>query len=123
MLRRLLLIGAGLAGGGLALGFLFGVPAARLRIAESTDEGGGGFFSQSNDPLAWFEVRPDSSVTLYVPKVEMGQGVHTALKQIAVEELDIPWESLEVQQTRRCHHRPPSPSSASDNSDMYLSSL
>jgi hypothetical protein len=42
--RRQFLIGAGLAGGGLALGFLFGVPAARLRIAESTDEGGGWLF-------------------------------------------------------------------------------
>ncbi|MFN2179086.1 MAG: molybdopterin cofactor-binding domain-containing protein [Candidatus Promineifilaceae bacterium] len=96
--RRQFLIGAGLAGGGLALGFLFGVPAARLRIAESTNEGGGGFFSQSNDPLAWFEVTPDSGVTLYVPKVEMGQGVHTALKQIAIEELGIPWDDLTVVQ-------------------------
>ncbi len=96
--RRQFLIGAGLAGGGLALGVLFGVPAARLRIAESTDQGGGGFFTQSNDPLAWFEVMPDSSVKLFVPKVEMGQGVHTALKQIAVEELGIPWDSLAVLQ-------------------------
>jgi isoquinoline 1-oxidoreductase beta subunit len=96
--RRQFLLGAGLAGGGLALGFLFGVPAARLRIAESTDEGGGGFFSQSNDPLAWFEVTPDSSIALYVPKVEMGQGVHTALKQIAVEELGVPWDTVTVRQ-------------------------
>lgn len=96
--RRQFLIGAGLAGGGLALGVLFGVPEARLRIAESTDEGGGGFFTQSNDPLAWFEVSPDDSVTLIVPKVEMGQGVHTALKQIAVEELGIPWDGITVQQ-------------------------
>lgn len=96
--RRQFLIGAGLAGGGLALGVLFGVPEARLRIAESMDEGGGGFFTQSNDPLAWFEVSPDGGVTLYVPKVEMGQGVHTALKQIAAEELGIPWESLMVLQ-------------------------
>ncbi len=96
--RRHFLIGSGLAGGGLALGFLFGVPAARLRIAESIDEGGGGFFSQSNDPLAWFEVSSGSDVTLYVPKVEMGQGVHTALKQIAIEELGIPWGSLTVKQ-------------------------
>ncbi|MFN2124548.1 MAG: molybdopterin cofactor-binding domain-containing protein [Candidatus Promineifilaceae bacterium] len=96
--RRRFLIGAGLAGGGLALGYLFGVPAARLRIAESTDEGGGGFFSQSNEPLAWFEVKPDSSITLYVPKVEMGQGVHTALKQIAVEELGAPWDTVTVMQ-------------------------
>ncbi len=94
--RRQFLIGAGLAGGGLALGFMFGVPAARLRIAESTDEGGGGFFNQSNDPLAWFEINGDDTISLYVPKVEMGQGVHTALKQIALEELGLPWESLVV---------------------------
>jgi len=96
--RRQFLIGAGLAGGGLALSVLLGVPAVRLRVAESTDEGGGGFFTQSNDPLAWFEVSPDNRVTLYVPKVEMGQGVHTALKQIAVEELGVPWEGLTVAQ-------------------------
>ncbi len=96
--RRQFLIGAGLAGGGLALGVLFGTPTARLRIAESTDEGGGGFFTQSSDPLAWFEVSPDGGLTLYVPKVEMGQGVHTALKQIAVEELGVPWDSMMVKQ-------------------------
>lgn len=96
--RRQFLIGAGLAGGGLALGVFLGVPAMRLRIAESTDEGGGGFFQQSNDPLAWFEVSPDGSIALYVPKVEMGQGVHTALKQIAVEELGVEWEGLDVRQ-------------------------
>jgi isoquinoline 1-oxidoreductase beta subunit len=80
--RRQFLIGAGLAGGGLALGVLFGVPAVRLRIAESMDEGGGDFFTQSNDPLAWFEVSPDNKVTLYVPKVELG----------------VPWEGLAVAQ-------------------------
>jgi CO/xanthine dehydrogenase Mo-binding subunit len=53
---------------------------ARLRIAESTDEGGGGFFTQSNDPLAWFEVSTDNRVTLHVPKVDMGQGVQTPLE-------------------------------------------
>jgi isoquinoline 1-oxidoreductase beta subunit len=96
--RRKFLIGAGLAGGGLALGVFFGLPAARLRIAESTDEGGAGFFTQSSDPLAWFEVKPDNSITLYIPKVEMGQGVHTALKQIAVEELGVSWEAIKVMQ-------------------------
>jgi isoquinoline 1-oxidoreductase beta subunit len=37
-------------------------------------------------------------IALYVPKVEMGQGVHTALKQIAVEELGVPWDTVTVRQ-------------------------
>ena len=96
--RRGFLIGAGAVAGGVALGALVGLPALRLQLAEVVDSGGGGFGGQTNDPLLWFEVNPDNSITLYVPKVEMGQGVHTALKQIAVEELGVPWESITVQQ-------------------------
>jgi len=96
--RRGFLIGAGAVAGGLALGALAGLPALRLQLAEVVDSGGGGFGGQSNDPLLWFEVNPDNRITLFVPKVEMGQGVHTALKQIAVEELGVPWDSVAVQQ-------------------------
>ena len=96
--RRGFLIGAGAVAGGVALGALVGLPALRLQLAEVVDSGGGGFGGQTNDPLLWFEVNPDNSITLYVPKVEMGQGVHTALKQIAAEELGVPWESITVQQ-------------------------
>ena len=33
---------------------------------------------------------------LFLPKVEMGQGVHTALAQAAADELEAAWENLEV---------------------------
>ena len=95
--RRGFLIGTGIAGGGLALGFVFGVPALRLTAARYLDgaAGPGGF---ANDPTAWFEISPDNRVRLFVPKVEMGQGIHTAIAQIGAEELAIPWEQLDVQQ-------------------------
>ncbi len=95
--RRGFLIGTGIAGGGLALGFVFGVPALRLTAARYLDgaAGPGGFV---NDPTAWFEISPDNSVRLFVPKVEMGQGIHTAIAQIGAEELAIAWERLAVQQ-------------------------
>lgn len=96
--RRKFLIGVGLAGGTLALGVAFGVPYGRLKLAEMIDSGGGGFFSMPDDPWAWFEVTGDGRILLYVSKVEMGQGVHTALKQVALEELGISWQALEVRQ-------------------------
>ena len=96
--RRKFLIGVGVAGGTLALGVAFGVPYGRLKLAEMIDSGGGGFFTMPDDPWAWFEVASDGRIRLYVSKVEMGQGVHTALKQIAAEELGISWEALDVLQ-------------------------
>ena len=40
----------------------------------------------------------DSRVRLFLTKVEMGQGVHTAIAQVAAEELGIAWGDLEVVQ-------------------------
>lgn len=96
--RRKFLIGVGVAGGTLALGVAFGAPYGRLKLAEMVDSSGGGFFNMPDDPWAWFEVTTDGRIHLYVSKVEMGQGVHTALKQVAAEELGIGWEALDVRQ-------------------------
>ena len=96
--RRGFLIGLGVVGGGLALGYVYGVPWVRLQLAGVFEgaEGPPGTFPE--DPWAWFEVLPDSRVRLYLMKVEMGQGVHTSLAQVAAEELGIAWEDLDVAQ-------------------------
>ena len=39
---------------------------------------------------AWLRVNADGSVTVFTGKVELGQGILTALAQIAAEELDVP---------------------------------
>jgi CO/xanthine dehydrogenase Mo-binding subunit len=44
----------------------------------------------------WIELRPDGSVWLSVGKVEIGQGILTALGQIAADELDVEFKSLHV---------------------------
>jgi isoquinoline 1-oxidoreductase subunit beta len=44
----------------------------------------------------WFEVPHEGRVILYMPKAEMGQGIHTALAQIAVEDLELTMQQLEV---------------------------
>ncbi|MDQ8727603.1 molybdopterin cofactor-binding domain-containing protein [Bradyrhizobium sp. LHD-71] len=45
---------------------------------------------------AWLAVHPDNTATLFTGKVETGNGVLTALAQIAAEELDLPIDRLDV---------------------------
>lgn len=83
--------------GGLYVGIKLGVlPFAQLKLAEFLDSSGGPPSSIEAVPLAWFEIGTDNKVNIYIPKVEMGQGIHTTLAQIAADELDVPWESIRV---------------------------
>jgi len=46
---------------------------------------------QTNRTLdAWLRINADGSVTVFTGKVELGQGIVTALAQIAAEELEVP---------------------------------
>ena len=90
----LILLGVG---SGLLIGVRLGIPFSRLKIAEVLDSGEGLGGIDAN-PDAWFQISPENKVTLHIPKVEMGQGVHTALAQIAIEDLGINWDDLIVKQ-------------------------
>ena len=99
--RRGFLIGLGAAGASLAVGAYFGKPALNLYMAENlanSEPGANSFMQLPNDPPLWLEVLPDSRIRLSLVKVEMGQGVHTSIAQIAIEELGIDWADLVVQQ-------------------------
>ena len=99
--RRGFLIGLGAAGASLAVDAYFGKPALNLFMAESltaSEHAGNSFMQLPDDPPLWLEVLPDSRIRLSLAKVEMGQGVHTSIAQIAVEELGIDWADLVVQQ-------------------------
>ena len=94
--RRDFLIFIGVTGG-LYVGIKLGVlPYAQLKLAEFIDAAGSPPADIEAVPLAWFEIGTDNKVKIYIPKVEMGQGIHTTLAQIAAEELDVPWESISV---------------------------
>jgi isoquinoline 1-oxidoreductase beta subunit len=95
--RRGFLIGMAATGAVLALGIPIGLPPLRRAAAGLTEGDAGGFASGTLDPRLWFEVHPDGRLFFLVPKAEMGQGIHTALAQIAAEELEVAWERLEVQ--------------------------
>ncbi len=99
--RRGFLIGLGVAGTGLAVGAYFGRPVLHGIMAESMAEAehaGSSFMQLPDDPPLWLEVLEDSRIRLSLTKVEMGQGVHTSIAQIAVEELGISWDDLVVEQ-------------------------
>ncbi|CAN7317952.1 molybdopterin-dependent oxidoreductase [Variovorax paradoxus] len=79
MSRRVFLI----AGGSLALGVAFngaGATGARAAIEKHA----------AFEPNAFIRIDPDDTITLTMPRVEMGQGTYTALSMLIAEELEIP---------------------------------
>ncbi len=102
--RRGFLIGAGVLGGGVTLGYFFGWPAVQLTAAEMLDSGTGRPPGDiTTEPTVWIEIAPENHVTFYIPKTEMGQGVHTSLAQILAEELDADWQDVRVRQADTAH--------------------
>jgi nicotinate dehydrogenase subunit B len=52
---------------------------------------------QTNRRLdAWLRINADGTATVFTGKVELGQGILTALQQIAAEELDLPLNRLKI---------------------------
>lgn len=80
--RTWLLAGAG-AAGALIVGFGALPPRSRLGDPDLLDGPGGVALN------GWIRIAPDGRVELAMPRVEMGQGVHTALAMLVAEELDL----------------------------------
>ena len=53
-------------------------------------------FTTNPSPASWVRFDPDRTLHLAVGKVEIGQGIVTALAQIAAEELDVPLERIRM---------------------------
>ncbi len=90
--RRYFLLGAvAVAGAG-----VFGVKwadgdAQRRAMATTIGDGEAGF-------TPWLKIASDDVVTIYSPTIDFGQGSHTALAQMAAEELDADWTKVRVEQ-------------------------
>jgi CO/xanthine dehydrogenase Mo-binding subunit len=81
----------GKAAGALVLAFSL---APRLAGAQAPKLAG----SLANNRMldAWLRINADGSATIFTGKVELGQGILTALAQIAAEELDLPVARVEM---------------------------
>ncbi|MGK9168356.1 molybdopterin-dependent oxidoreductase [Inquilinus limosus] len=92
--RRGLLQGAG----GVIVSFALG-PAARAQQAAETPQLAGelpGSLADAPFLDSWIQVDPRGAVSVFTGKAELGQGIATALQQIAAEELGLPFNALTV---------------------------
>jgi nicotinate dehydrogenase subunit B len=46
---------------------------------------------------SWIRIDGNGAITIFTGKAELGQGIKTALLQVAAEQLDVPFESLKLQ--------------------------
>jgi len=75
----------GKAAGALVLSFTLVPPLLRAAAAKLP-----GSLDKNRMLDAWLRIDADGSATIFAGKVELGQGILTALAQIAAEELDLP---------------------------------
>lgn len=85
MSRRSFMKAAGVAGGGLVLGFF--VPVAN-RIANAQAA------KTIYTPNAFLQIAPNNTVMITVNRLEFGQGVNTSLPMLIAEELDADWSQV-----------------------------
>ncbi len=92
-------------GGGtaaLAVGVVIGGPTivreARLRINQAFLSGDAPTSPPPESPFVWIEIGADNQAYLYIPKVELGQGIHTTLAQIAADEMELDWQQVTARQ-------------------------
>lgn len=98
MTRRGFLISAGVTTATLAVGVAAGLPKINEFMGENIDKGAGSFITIENAPNSWFEITADNEILFFIPKVEMGQGIHTVMAQIGADELEVRLDQMTVLQ-------------------------
>jgi isoquinoline 1-oxidoreductase beta subunit len=91
--RRTWLLGTTAGAGALLVGWAALPQRSRIGLASMMAPGEGDFALNG-----WIKILPEGGVVLAMPRSEMGQGVHTALPQLAAEELDVPLSAVRIEQ-------------------------
>ena len=92
--RRDFIGGAASIGGGLMLGIYLPIGKA---VAQENAPALAAKVAPPRAPSAFLHIASDDTITLVSPSVEMGQGGHTALPMILMEELGGDWKRLKVE--------------------------
>lgn len=91
--RRNFLKTSALAGGGMLIGFnLFNACAPEAKPPVDISK------LNFNDFNAFIKISDEGYVTIFSPNPEIGQGVKTSMPMIIAEELDVPWDKVNVAQ-------------------------
>jgi nicotinate dehydrogenase subunit B len=80
--------------GGIAVAFSWNVPTVLAQQAARPALPGSLGTNRMLD--GWIRVNPAGTITVFTGKCELGQGILTALAQIAAEELDVAYERVEI---------------------------
>jgi isoquinoline 1-oxidoreductase beta subunit len=91
--RRRFLLGSLAASGALVVGWSLMPPRQRLRTASPLAVEAGAVALNG-----WVAIAPDGTISVVVPRSEMGQGVNTALPMLLAEELDAPLANVRISQ-------------------------
>ncbi len=93
--RRFLQAGAIMLGGAVA-GIYFGRTPFRRWVAHSLVELDVGHGTSNFEPDIVFEMQADNTLQVNVVKAEMGQGIFTGIAMLVMEEIDMPFENINV---------------------------
>jgi len=79
--------------GALVIGFAL---APRVALAQDRPAPLPGSLNTNRMLDAWLRIEPNGTVTIFTGKIELGQGIGTALSQIAADELDVDLGRIQV---------------------------
>lgn len=89
--RRAFIITGSLAGTGLVVGV-----GGMMHVNKAIKKYSGTGMGEGASMNAWISIAPDNTITLAIPRAEMGQGVYTSLPMLIAEELEIDMNSIKV---------------------------
>ena len=89
MNRREFLKRIGVLGGGVVVYFSYGIPLAIAQPSQQWPQGLPAF-------NAFLRIGADGRIACYTGKIEMGQGVITSLAQMAADELNAPFDAIDM---------------------------
>ena len=93
-----------ITGGVVTTGLVIGVAGFNAYVNKKIRRYSGAGIGDGAMLNAWVNIAPDNTVTLAIPRAEMGQGVYTSLPMLVAEELEVEMDQIEV-----VHPQPESP--------------
>lgn len=82
-------------GGLVGLGLIVGI-GGNVYLSKNAYKYSGKGFGDGNSLNAWVRIAPDNTITVAVPRAEMGQGVYTSIPMMIAEELEVSMDDIKI---------------------------